>query len=77
MLTNLVVPLLTFANPLPGMISLHSQPSDIRNIGALAKSVEHCMNVVLMRSESEGEPFYMTAAFIRDRLRQVCEQVHH
>ncbi|KAL1500288.1 hypothetical protein AB1Y20_012955 [Prymnesium parvum] len=52
-------------------------PTDIRNISALAKSVEHLMCVVLERAEAEvdGLPFYSTANFVRDRLRQVRQEL--
>lgn len=49
------------------------QPTDIRSISALAAAVEHMMTVVLDRPLNL--PFIHRASFIRDRLRQVRQEL--
>ena len=60
------------------------QPSDIRSIGALAASVEHLVSVVLERTEfhrltdearATSSSFINRAGFVRDRLRQVRQEI--
>ncbi|KOO30803.1 80 kda mcm3-associated protein [Chrysochromulina tobinii] len=49
------------------------KPTDIRCIGALAASVEHLLTVVLERPSAPT--FIKRASFVRDRLRQVRQEV--
>ena len=49
------------------------QPLDIRNISALAAAVEHMVTAVLDRPVDL--PFIHRASFIRDRLRQVRQEL--